>query len=159
MKSSETSILRIISSTLSGIAVKCSWIGLGCCIEGDKRWVCAIEGTRHAADDWKRKSWSQWSQISNRFARANTPYTGEAFDETKPTKRFTCLDAKNIYRWAMCKPLPVRGLKWMTDFHNWRNSPCILEVDLEYLKELHDLHNNLKRTCVGTWIGTYVRNC
>ena len=90
------------------------------------------------------------SQISNRFARANTPYTGEAFDETKPTKRITCLDAKNIYRWAMCKPLPVRSLKWMTDFYNWRNSPCILEVDLEYLKELHDLHNNLKRTCVGT---------
>ena len=24
----------------------------------------------------------------------------------------------------------------------WKNIPCILEVDLEYPKELHDLHND-----------------
>ena len=30
----------------------------------------------------------------------------------------------------------------MTDFENWRNIPCILEVDLEYPKNLHDLHND-----------------
>ena len=24
---------------------------------------------------------------------------------------------------------------------NWKNQPCILEVDLEYPQKLHDLHN------------------
>ena len=40
------------------------------------------------------------------------------------------------------KPLPVSGFKWMSDFDNWKIIPCILEVDLEYPKELHDLHND-----------------
>lgn len=26
----------------------------------------------------------------------------------------------------------------MIDFENWRETPCILEVELEYSKELHD---------------------
>ena len=30
----------------------------------------------------------------------------------------------------------IGGFKWMTYFENWQNIPCILEVDLEYLKEL-----------------------
>ena len=29
----------------------------------------------------------------------------------------------------------------MKNLNNWRNHPCILEVDLEYPEELHDLHN------------------
>jgi len=47
----------------------------------------------------------------------------------------------------MSLPLPVRGFKWMTDLKNWREFSdqegrgCILEVDLEYPKKLHDLHN------------------
>ena len=28
------------------------------------------------------------------------------------------------------------------DLDNWEEFPCILEVDLEYPKELHDIHNN-----------------
>jgi len=28
------------------------------------------------------------------------------------------------------------------DLNNWKEFPCILEVDLEYPKELHDLHND-----------------
>jgi hypothetical protein len=27
------------------------------------------------------------------------------------------------------------------DLENWKNIPCILEVDLEYPKDLHDFHN------------------
>lgn len=42
----------------------------------------------------------------------------------------------------MCQLLPVGNFKWMTDFDSWRNIPCILEVDLEYPEELHDLHND-----------------
>jgi hypothetical protein len=44
----------------------------------------------------------------------------------------------------MSEPLPVRNFKWMTEdqFENWRDYPCFLEVDLEYTKDLHDLHND-----------------
>ena len=40
----------------------------------------------------------------------------------------------------MSKPPPVGGFEWITDFDNWRSTPCILKVDLEYWKELHDDH-------------------
>ena len=53
------------------------------------------------------------------------------------------LDANNLYGYAMSQPLPTDGFKWMdsTELDNWRDVPCILEVDLEYPTELHDLHN------------------
>ena len=42
------------------------------------------------------------------------------------------------------KPLPVGDFKWMSplELENWKEIPCILEVDLDYLKDLHDLHND-----------------
>ena len=66
---------------------------------------------------------------------------GDKYDPKYPTKYITYLDANNLYGWATSKPLPIRNFKWMTeeDLNNWRNIPCILEVDLEYLP---DLHNN-----------------
>ena len=30
----------------------------------------------------------------------------------------------------------------MKDFENWKNIPCILQVDLEYPENLHELHND-----------------
>ena len=44
----------------------------------------------------------------------------------------------------MSKPLPTHGFKWMEtgELENWRNYSCILEVDLEYPKRLHDWHND-----------------
>ena len=42
----------------------------------------------------------------------------------------------------MMKNLPVGNFKWMKNLENWRNIPCILEVELEYQKHLHDLHND-----------------
>ena len=40
--------------------------------------------------------------------------------------------------------LPAHGFKWMNDREliAWRKIPCILQVDLEYRNELHDLHND-----------------
>jgi len=67
---------------------------------------------------------------------------------SEPSKFITYMDANNLYGWAMSLPLPTHGFKWMDDdeSENWRNMPngegCILEVDLEYPKELHDLHND-----------------
>ena len=53
-------------------------------------------------------------------------------------------NANNLYGWAMSRPLPVSNFKWMTYLENWREISskegrgCILEVDLEYPKELHN---------------------
>lgn len=84
------------------------------------------------------------SMISNRHGQANNKYMKDEFDETKPSKYIVYLNANNLYGYAMSKKLPIGGFKWMTEeeVKDWKNHPCILEVDLEYPKELHDLHND-----------------
>ena len=84
------------------------------------------------------------SMISNRYAKANNKYMGDKFNSNEPSTYIQYLDANNLYGWAMSKPLPTHGFKWMKDneLNVWEKTPCILEVDLEYPKELHDLHND-----------------
>ena len=69
---------------------------------------------------------------------------GEKYDSSQPSKFISYLDANNLYGCAMMKPLPVGDFKWMDEkeLENWKDFPCILEVDLEYPKDLHDLHND-----------------
>ena len=92
------------------------------------------------------------SMVSNRYGKANNKYMKD-YDKKKPSKYLTYLDANNLYGWAMSQKLPVHSFKWMTNkeienlFNNqivqvWEKMPCILEVDLEYPEELHDLHND-----------------
>ena len=84
------------------------------------------------------------SMISNRFGKANNKYMGEKYDPRSPSKYLAYLDANNLYGWAMMKPLPVGDFKWMNEkeLGHWEDFPCILEVDLEYPRGLHDLHND-----------------
>ena len=84
------------------------------------------------------------SMISNRYGKANNSYMGDEYDDKLATKYITYLDANNLYGWAMCKSLPTRNFKWMDDgeLMSWKKHACILEVDLEYPKHLHDLHND-----------------
>ena len=84
------------------------------------------------------------SMISNRHGRANNKFMKEQFDSSRPSKFVTYLDANNLYGWAMMKPLPVGNFHWMTgdELERWREFPCVLEVDLEYPEELHELHND-----------------
>ena len=84
------------------------------------------------------------SMISNRYGKANNKYMGESFNEKEPSKYIQYLDANNLYGWAMSKPLPTHGFKWMKvdELETWELHPCILEVDLEYPKNLHDLHDD-----------------
>ena len=76
------------------------------------------------------------SPISNRYGKAYNIYMGEEYDDSKPSKYITYLDANNLYGWAMCKKMPTHGFKWMNknELVNWRTESCILEVDLEYPK-------------------------
>ena len=84
------------------------------------------------------------SMISNRCAKANNRYIGENFNRSKPSSYVMYLDANNLDGWVMSQELPTHGFKWMSnkDIDVWRNKPCILEVDLRYRDELHDLHND-----------------
>ena len=88
------------------------------------------------------------STLTKRHAEANNPYM-KTYDSNSPNKYITYLDANNLYGWAMSQPLSTHGFEWMCEeeLKNWRNNAsssgcCILEVDLEYPKELHDLHND-----------------
>ena len=84
------------------------------------------------------------SMISNRYGKANNKYMDDKFNPSEPSKYLTYLDANNLYGAAMSMKLPTHGFKWMNKYelNNWENYSCILEVDLEYPKELHDLHND-----------------
>ena len=74
------------------------------------------------------------------------------YDEKAPSKYIMYLDANNLYGWAMSQYLPTGNFKWMTDkeiskidlgrYKADGKKGLILEVDLEYPKELHDLHND-----------------
>ena len=83
------------------------------------------------------------SMISTRQGIANNKYM-EEYDPSLPSKHIIYLDVNNLYGWAMSKKLPTHGFRWMkqTQLENWENTPCILEVDLEYQHDLHDLHND-----------------
>ena len=92
------------------------------------------------------------SIISNRYGEANNKYM-KKFNKKKLNKFLMYLDANNLYGWAESQKLPTHGFKWLTSgemeklFNNqivqvWEKIPCILEVDLEYPKKLHDLHND-----------------
>jgi hypothetical protein len=86
------------------------------------------------------------SYISHRHAKANNKYM-ESYNPEKPDKHIMYLDANNLYGWAMSQNLPTGGFRWITVKKKIElervaeNIGLILEVDLEYPKELHDLHN------------------
>jgi len=83
------------------------------------------------------------SMISTRYSRANNKYMKD-FNSKESSKFIQYLDANNLYGWAMSQPFPVSDFKWMKkkDLENWKELGCILEADLEYPKELHDLHSD-----------------
>ena len=93
------------------------------------------------------------SIISNRYGEANNKYMGNSFNKNKLNKYLMYLDANNLYGSAMSEKLPIHSFKWLSSgemeklFNNrvvqvWEKTPCILEVDLEYPENLHDLHND-----------------
>ena len=91
------------------------------------------------------------SYIKNRYRKANNKYMKE-YDEKVPSKYIMYLDASNLYGWAMSQYLPTGNFKWMSnkeinkiDLGTYKadgKKGLILEVDLEYPQELHDMHND-----------------
>ena len=82
--------------------------------------------------------------IAHRHAKANNKYM-KNYDPSKVTCYIPYLDANNLYGWAMSQPLPYRNFKWIEAdcvIPKRKGIGHIYEVDLEYPKELHDLHND-----------------
>ena len=102
------------------------------------------------------------SYIANRYGKANNKYMKE-YDEKAPSKYIMYLDANNLYGWAMSQYLPTGNFRWMTEkqisklnvarYNENSEKGLILEVDLEYPKELHNLHNDYplaaEKVCVN----------
>ena len=84
------------------------------------------------------------SMISYRYGKVNNKYMGKGFKDIEPSKYITYLDANNPYGWTMSKPLPTHSFKWMkvSELETLELHSCILEVELEYPKSLHDLHSD-----------------
>ena len=90
------------------------------------------------------------SMVSKRYAKANNPKV-EGYNSSKPNTHILYLDANNLYGWAMSQPLPTGGFQWVDDCDRLAETitehPAdshegyILEVDLEYPGELHNVHN------------------
>ncbi|XP_071152225.1 uncharacterized protein [Mytilus edulis] len=90
------------------------------------------------------------SMMSHRHAKANHKHVPN-YDPNQPINHVMYLDANNLYGWAMSQALPVEGFRWLNDseIENLNISDVvdnskhgfILEVDLEYPRELHDDHN------------------
>ena len=85
--------------------------------------------------------------ISNRYSKANNKYS-KSYDPKQESKLIMYLDANNLYGYAISKFFPTSGFKWIEpkqfdlnkDTSN-NSKGCVLEVDLEYPKELRELRS------------------
>ena len=101
------------------------------------------------------------SYIANRYGKANNKYMKE-YDEKAPSKYIMYLDCNNLYGASLSQYLPTGNFRWMTEkqisklnvdkYNENSEKGLILEVDLEYPKELHNLHNEyplaVEKVCV-----------
>ena len=93
------------------------------------------------------------SQCCNRYAETYNAYMNDDYDPQQPDKYLVYYDAKNLYGWAMIQQLPYAGFTWADPAKtNWAvadDAPIgyLLEVDLEYPRELHELHKVLPFCC------------
>ena len=78
------------------------------------------------------------------------------YDKYNESSYLEYVDGNNLYGWAMSQKLPVDGFKWIEEddllkfnesfiknYDENSDKGYILEVDVEYPKNLHKLHSNL----------------
>ena len=88
------------------------------------------------------------SYISNRYSKTNNKYF-KSYDQKQESKHITYLDANNLYGYTMPKFLPANGFKLIDpkelDLNKYTcnsSNGCVLQVDLDYPKELKVLQND-----------------
>ena len=76
------------------------------------------------------------------------------YNEDEEESFLEYLDANNLYGWAISEPLPVDDFDRVKDlskidedfikiYDKYSDKGYILEVDIKYPKNLHDLHSDL----------------
>ena len=89
----------------------------------------------------------------HRRAKANNKYM-KYYEKEKDITYIICMDANNLYGYAMSKKLPVDGFEWVEDLSviaedfikNYDEDSDLgyfIEADIEYPKNLHLLHSDL----------------
>ena len=91
------------------------------------------------------------SMIAKRYARANNKYM-KKYDSSIQSSFIIYLDANNLYGKAMMECLPYGDFEWLTkddieELNIYQIPPdgewgYVLEVTLEYPRDLHDLHSD-----------------
>ena len=94
------------------------------------------------------------TQVVHRYASANNKYMGDLYNPNKESSYLQYLYANNLYCWAMPQLLPTNKFKWVdikpSQIHTLTASKVkgyLLDVDVRYLTELHDSHNDLPFMC------------
>ena len=89
----------------------------------------------------------------HKYAKTNDKYL-KNYDKNIESSYLTYLDADNLYGWAMSQKLLVNGFEWVEELSEFderfikfcdenSDKKYILEVDVEYLKNLFNLHKDL----------------
>ena len=110
------------------------------------------------------------SYIAKRYAKANNKYMND-YDFEKPSTFITYLDKNNLYGGTMSEYLPYGEFEWLenidefdvTSINEKSEIGYIFEVDLEYPKELHEIHNDYplapeKLAVSSNMLSTYCKN-
>ena len=101
------------------------------------------------------------TQAVHGYAKANNKYmtgsTSSGLIQKKKAAIYSIWDVNNLYGWAMSQLLPAGGFEWVDlslimpdkidSYTNCENEGYLLEVDVRYPNELHDLHNDLLFMC------------
>ena len=75
------------------------------------------------------------------------------YGKNKELSYLQYLDVSNLYGWTMLQKIPVNDFEWKKDTSQFNKDfiktiikkvmKDILEVDVKYLENLHELHNDL----------------
>ena len=101
----------------------------------------------------------------HRYAKANNKYMNN-YDRDIESSYLEYLDATNLCGLAMSQKLPVNGFEWVEELSQFKedftknydensNKGYVLEVDVEYPKNLHNLHSDLPFLPEKKKIGKY----
>ena len=88
------------------------------------------------------------SYIFKIYSKAKNKYL-KSYNPKEESKYIIYLDANNLHYYEMPKFLPTSGFKWIDPKGFYLNEctsnsskGCVLKVDLEYSKELQELHSD-----------------
>ena len=92
------------------------------------------------------------SHAIHKYAKSNNKYM-KSYNKNVISSYLQYQDANNLYGWAMCKKLPIGNFKWdntnsyteemIKNYDENNKYGALLEVYIEYPKELHIRHRDL----------------